>query len=82
MSETGRKVKAVLMLSEEAEGPTTLIYKHQGDDDLRYAGGLTLRYSDYVGPDGKVKIFRKGQKDVSFREVSAIGDSTLTQFRI
>jgi len=72
----------LLECAEEAEGPTTLIYKHQGDDDLRYAGGLTLRYSDYVGPDGKVNIFRKGQKDVSFREVSAIGDSTLTQFRI
>ena len=70
-----------LTSAEIGEGPTTILPQLIDKDDIKYAGSITLRYSDVSKNIGKVKISNGNGQDEIYN-VPAIDESEWIGFRI
>ncbi len=72
----------LMKMADDIKSPTTFLNRHQGSNDIDYAGALTLRYSDHPSDEGKVQIWRRSGNDIELLRVKKRKNGELVQFRI
>lgn len=68
--------------AEAVEGPVTILSNSKSATDIRVAASLTLRYSDFSGRRGKVRIHARNAEPDELCEVEAITDMEKQQYQI
>lgn len=68
--------------AEDTKGPTTVLYHGQSTNDIHTAAALTLRYSDFEGPRGKVRIHASNGRSERICEAEQMTDKEKQQYQI
>lgn len=68
--------------AEAAEGPVTILYNGQSSSDIHTAAALTLRYSDFEGQRGKVRIRARNGRPERTCETEPITEKEKQQYQI